>query len=372
MGRISLCIGLRANLVCPLIPARPVARAAAALLVVLIGAACASHTHLPRQPGAVAALQAGSDSFETSPDFAYRPAPVEVGNHVLDGGSQYVVRRLSYPSHGDNGRPGNLVTVDFHQSQRPGRWPAVIVLPIWGVNTYPSREITSHLVRHSGGSMHVFELEGETYLLAWDQVLAAPDQESFMAAWELGVGREKTIAIDIRRLIDWAGTRPEIDSGAIGLIGFSHSAIVAATLALQEPRVSATVLVMGGVHPHEVIAHCDGRRTANVQRKAEEEYGWSREELASRLEPIFSSVDPAEYAGRVDPTRVLMFEAGRDPCISPSNREALWHTMGRPELYTIDANHRKAFLAMSPLGFNWMQRRILDFFERVLAPGPGR
>jgi len=108
-----------------------------------------------------------------------------------------------------------------------------------------------------------------------------------------------------------------------------------------------------------------------VQRKAEQEYGWSREEFASRLEPVFRPVDPANYPGQVDPTRVLMFEAGRDPCISPAIREALWHTMGRPERYTIDANHRKAFLAMSPLGFNWLRYRVSEFFERVLAPGPG-
>ena len=131
----------------------------------------------------------------------------------------------------------------------------------------------------------------------------------FLVAWHESVERERAMVIDIRRLIDWAEARPEIDADRIGLIGFSHSAMLAATLAVNEPRIAATVLVFGGARPHEIVARCDGLRTSGLREKVAREFGWSLEEYERRLEPIFRVMDPAQYPARVDPASVLLFEA---------------------------------------------------------------
>ena len=170
----------------------------------------------------------------------------------------------------------------------------------------------------------------------------------------------------MRRLIDWAEGRPEIDAGRIGLIEFSHGAMLAPVLAAQEPRISSTVLVMGGADPHEVIARCIGARTETVQLHARETFGWSRDEMAAILGPIYDPINVASTPGRVDPAQVLSFDAGRDECVPESSRDALWEAMGRPERYTIDADHRHAFYTMTPLRFNWMRRKIWDFFQSRL------
>jgi dienelactone hydrolase len=273
---------------------------------------------------------------------------------------------------GRNGQPGDLVTVEFHQSVIPGTWPAVIMLPIWGISTYPPRKMTKTIKRLSQGRVHVLDVQGETYLLDWERIWNATDEASFLDAWRDGAERERTMVIDVRRLLDWAAARPEIDGERIALIGFSHSAMLAAVIASNEPRVAATVLVFGGAHPHQVIAHCDGRRTTGVQAKVAQEFGWSRDEFEQRLEPIFRAMDPARYRSRVDPASVLVFEAEGDPCVAETARAALWEAMGRPERYTVGATHRRAFLTMTPLYFNWLRYRVWDFLDKTLVSADGR
>jgi hypothetical protein len=153
-------------------------------------------------------------------------------------------------------------------------------------------------------------------------------------------------------------------------MGFSRSAIVAAAAATQEPRLAATVLIMGGVHSNEIVARCDGKRTKAVQNHVAEAFGWSSAELEDRLRPVFHGVDAATYPGRVDPASVLIFEAGRDRCIGERPRNDLWVTMGRPLKYTLNYGHRIAFFSMTPLGGSWMCRKTWDFLEERLLGDP--
>jgi dienelactone hydrolase len=305
----------------------------------------------------------------TDPPFTYRRGPIPVDNHIVDVGRHYRLRRLTFPSVGDNGQPDDLVTVDYHQSTRPGRHPAVIILPIWGRHVYPSNAVTRTLRKRSDGDIHVLNVLGERFLIDWPALGAITDENTYIETWVEGAERERVMVIDIRRLIDWAATRAEIDEDRIGLIGFSHGAMLAPTIAIQEPRIDALVLVMGGAQPHRVIARCVGARTETVQDWASDAVGWTPDDMEARLEPIFAAVDPANYPDRIDPSRVLIFDAGRDECVPASSRDALWRAMGRPERYTIDRNHRRSFYSMTPLRLNWMRKKIWKFFERVLLEG---
>ena len=262
--------------------------------------------------------------------------------------------------------------MEYHQSQVPGSHPVVIVLPIWGRHVYPSNAVTRTFRKRSNGRIHILNVLGTEFLFDWPELGTLTDEDEFIAAWIEGFEYEITTLIDMRRLIDWAEAQPEIDADRIGLIGFSHGAMLAPALSVHEPRITATVLVMGGADGHEIIARCVGARTEGVQDHAFETFGWSRDGMAETLEPIFESMNAANYPNRVDPTRVLIFDAGKDECVPKSSRDSLWEAMGRPERYTIDSNHRHAFYTMTPLRFNWMRKKIWSFFEKLLLEGPAQ
>jgi dienelactone hydrolase len=303
-------------------------------------------------------------SFETAPAFTYEKADVPFTNHVEGTGatSMYELRLLEIPSIGENSQKDNLVTAKYYRSTLPGSHPLVIVLPIWGSFTYPPRKFTSSFQRRSNGAVHVLHVQGDTHLANWPGIIAATDGSEFLELWREAVDRQRVTIVDTRRLIDWAEKRPEIDADRVALIGFSLGAFVAGTIATQEPRLAATVTVMGGSHLNSVIAACDGKRATRVQATAER-FGWDREELAAQLEPIISIVDPANYPNRVDSKSVLIIEANRDKCVPEKSREDLWLALGKPERISMNYDHAPAFYSMTPLGFSWMRRRIWEFLE---------
>ena len=310
----------------------------------------------------------GRVSFEAAPAFQYSKIDVPFTNHVSGTGalSMYELRLIEMPSIGDNGQPDNLVTAKYYRSSLPGSHPLVIVLPIWGSFTYPPRKISSSIQRLSNGAVHVLHVQGENYLADWPGFIAAADEAEFLELWREAVERQRVTIVDTRRLIDWAERRPEIDAGRVALVGFSLGAVVAGTIATQEPRLAAAVSVMGGSHLHSVIAACDGKRATRVQVKAAESFGWDRLELENQLEPITSLLDPANYPGRVDPRGVLIIDANRDKCVPVKSREDLWIALGKPERISMNYDHEPAFYSITPIGFNWMRRRIWDFFEARL------
>jgi len=337
----------------------------AGLAAVVATTSCATRTHVTYDVRADHVPSTES----TDPLFFYQSKPIDAEEEVTDESNLYEIRRLSFPSIGVNGQTDNLVTVDYHRSRLPGAHPVVIVLPIWGRHVYPSNAIIRTLRKRSNGAVHILNVMGESFLIDWPQLGVVTDEDEFMELWAEGAQHEITTIVDMRRLVDWTEARPEIDSQNIALVGFSHGAIFAPALAVQEPRISAVVLVMGGAHPERIIAQCIGARTEGVQIWAETTFGWSRDEMEARLEPLYGPMDPTRYPDRVDPAQILMIEAGKDECIPKSCRDALWVAMGRPERYIINANHRHAFYTMTPLNLNWMRKKIWRFFEsRLLSP----
>lgn len=341
--------------------------AIAVLLGLHLVVGCTLHSVTPMQDASVFARRAGR-APAVDPLFEYPHEVVPFENHVAGEGKtpDYSLRELTIPSIGDNGQEGNRITAHYYRSERAGPRPLVIVLPIFARYTYPSQKMSTFLQKHSHGSVHVLDVQGRSFLFDWNGLAETSDPIVFMKLMKQGTDRERTVIKDVRRLVDWAAQQPEIDGSRVALIGFSRSAIVAGTAATQEPRLAATVLIMGGAHPHEIVARCEGVRTSAVQENAERQLGWDQDELEARIRGVFSSVDAANYPGRVDPAGVLIVEASRDNCIQESARTALWETMGRPLRYLLNYGHRIAFAAMTPLGGNWLCHRTWEFLQQRL------
>jgi hypothetical protein len=78
------------------------------------------------------------------------------------------------------------------------------------------------------------------------------------------------------------------------------------------------------------------------------------------------SIDPAHLGSRVDPTRVLIFEAEREDCVPRSAREALWEALGRPTRIRLPTTHADAFLGLTFRGGDRIRYRIVEFMSQTL------
>lgn len=343
---------------------RVVTTSALAALFALMG--CVSYTSSPSAPAPVASL--GSDGQSLHYPADYDRQEIAFKNRMLEEeeSSLYRVRYIRFHSYGDNGQPDNLVTGRYYESKRPGEKPLVIIVPIPAGHSYPAEKMTAYLKSHSMGEINIFNMLIERDVIDWNGLSASLDEAAFMERLEKSAEREWTTVIDIRRILDWAEARPEIDAQRIGLMGFSHGGIVAAGVAVQEPRLAATVLVMAGALLHQPMVRCSLARSEGMRSKALSEFGWKEEELEARIEAEFSYFEPANFPGRVDPSKVLIVEAAKDDCIPESGRQALWETMGRPERILLNYKHKQAFLSMTPLRLLWLRRRIWEFLQRSL------
>jgi dienelactone hydrolase len=252
------------------------------------------------------------------------------------------------------------------QEQGQGRQALVIVLPVWGISTYPSNTISAGLRSHSAGTINVLQIDGERPLLDWDAVGHIRTEAEFFDLLDQMTERFVSTVIDIRRVVDWAQTQPDVDPERIALIGFSMGALVASVALANEPRLAAGVLVMGGAGLHEILAACD-HEIEDARERILKQLDWSLEQFKRGLQEKLAGINPAHLVGMADPSRVLIIEAAKDSCVPKSARDRLWHAFGRPERIAYLYDHRTAFLAMTFLGGYSLQRQVYRFLDGVLV-----
>jgi dienelactone hydrolase len=272
--------------------------------------------------------------------------------------------RLS--SSGDNRQRDRMVTGRYFEGRATGGRRLVILLPIYGSSSYPPQRVARRLLAEDRrGSTDVLLLDGREDLFDWGAMAAAATPAAFWQAVDRSVEAFRTVAVDVRRLVDWAETRPGIDRRRIGLVGFSVGALLTAVVRGAEPRLDAAVLVMGGGHLHQVFATCYGD-PIEVTRAARVRFGWSEAVLAAELARRLAPIEPVRHAAGADPASVLVVEAGADDCIPAPGRDALWRALARPERHTIGSSHRRSFLSMTFLGGHAVTRRITEFLGERL------
>ena len=344
-----------------------IASLVATLLAAVALVGCAAHIHVPFVPGD---KLAGPTLVRSAPsEFEYIDSLPHPAYVITAEDAAYRTVSLAFPSAGENGQDGNLVTARYSRSKSKGAKPLVIVLPIWGIETYPSNTISAGLRKHGAGAINVLQIDGARPLLDWDAVGDSRTEAEFFKLLDQMIGRFVSTVIDIRRVVDWAQTQPDVDPQRIALIGFSMGALVASVAMANEPRLAAGVLVMGGADPHEILAAC-GHEIGRGREHVLEHLDWSLDKYRNELAKALARINPARFAGMVDPRQILMIEAAADTCMPPRSRERLWQAMGRPERIAYLYDHRMAFLAMTFLGGNNLQQQIYRFLDRGLLRSP--
>ncbi len=152
------------------------------------------------------------------------------------------------------------------------------------------------------------------------------------------------------------------------LSGFSIGAIVGSMVAVEEPTLAGTTLVMGAVNPAEVLAFCN-RIAGDSRDQAMATLGMDIDEYADTMHRAFDGLDWAQRDIAVnDPARFLLVDANNDDCMPQQARDALWLGLGKPERYTLRGNHQEAFLSMTLVGLNQTSKILVDYIEQRVMP----
>lgn len=333
----------------------------------------------------LATAAAGCVSFERTALTAFanlaRPAPTELpaeyryekrsvapvlARAPARDSEWYESYAFALPSLGENGQPGNFVTGEYLASKERGKKKLVVIVPIYGSSPIPSENLALHLTAWNWrAGTNVLVLHGEGDLFDWERMANAATAEEFLREVNASARRIITTVNDIRRLIDWAETRPEIDPGRIGIAGFSISATIGSIVMGMDARVAAGVFVMGGGNLHEVFARGASPDIVAAREHLMHVFGWTVEEIEARLEPRLRAVNPVHFAGAIDPSRVLVVDSLYDDFIPRKAQDDLWNAMGRPERVSMKYTHKRSFI-MSFIGFHFADRLTSKFFKKKL------
>jgi hypothetical protein len=334
-------------------------------LLALACSGCALHIHRNQAPPPGFKYTAPRSA---APEFQVKDAyPVTLSAMPLATTRHHDVLQLSFPSSGHNGHPDNLVEGQYFRSHGAGPKKLVIVMPIWGTSDYPPEKISSGYAAHDGEDTHVIWIYGTAPMFPWTELSSVPTEDGFVALAKDSAERYRSAVVDMRRLLDWAETQPEIDASRIAFVGFSMSALVTATLLGNEPRIAAAVIMMGAANFADVFSTC-GNRAGEVRDHVMRSFGWSVERYRMFFQGLFGPADPMRFPGHYDPDHILMIDAMFDDCMPESARAALWEVTGHPERITLLFRHRSAFYSLTPLGLNFSRRRIYAFLDHALDP----
>ncbi len=160
--------------------------------------------------------------------------------------------------------------------------------------------------------------------------------------------------LDIRRAAAWLATQDDVDSGQLGIMGISLGGITAALAAGNEPRFSKVCLILAGGDMGEVA--WKSTELAPLRKKWTEA-GGTRETLCD----VLKVVDPITYARPIEGRKVLMLNARQDEVIPRACTEALWRSLGEPQIIWWNAGHYSAVRYI----FDGMAQAA-----RFFAPGP--
>lgn len=260
----------------------------------------------------------------------------------------YTVRRMTFQSvfHAPGLEP---VEAFYYLPQQGRRFPLAIVLPITRGDFF-SRQFAIYLVERGYACVR-FRSQGDIGRLAGNPVSIPLFRDLLRAR-----------VIDTRRVLDWVLAQPEIDGERVGLVGFSHGAIVGGLVMAVEPRIKGGVLVLGGGDLSGIIGSSNQGSLRRLREGVMADEDLRPEEFYETAGAILEDVDPLTYAPLVASWKLLMINARFDRVIRRPYVEVLWRAYGRPELIWLPTGHYTAAL-FSP----YARHKVLAHFRRVFG-----
>ena len=115
---------------------------------------------------------------------------------------------------------------------------------------------------------------------------------------------------DLRRAVDFLGTRPEIDDERIGYFGISLGGIIGTVFCGVDKRIKVPVIALAG-----------GGLNLIFKLKA----------FSEETKIYFSIIDPINFVDKISPRPLLMLNAEKDEIVPPLTTKLLYKKAGEPK-----------------------------------------
>jgi pimeloyl-ACP methyl ester carboxylesterase len=216
----------------------------------------------------------------------------------------------------------------------------IVVLPIQAGDYQVSTLLADHLARCGHHTLR-FERRRDWLEADRDPAELVPHLRQYI--------RDVSAGIDL-----WL-EHGEVDPQRLGLMGVSMGAIVGTAVLSADPRLKASVLVIGGADLSDILITAEDEAIGEYRNALKARLGLTDDRLATRIREILSPVAEMNPTGKVDPSSILFIASRFDRLIRWPRSTLLWERLGRPRRWILPCGHYSTALFL-PL-IKWLAKR---------------
>jgi len=312
-------------------------RSLTALLAGLLGLCGCMHLHPARHTTSSPPVAV----FERKPKAEPKLAALSCREREVQVHRNYKLKRIEIETQTDQGNAGEAIVLDYYQCKKePG--PVILLLPVSGGNYEVENHFARYIAKH-----------GVAVVVAHRATNAEPELAA-LGAINTWLGQSVSRG---KRVLDWIESRPELDSGRVGVFGISMGAIQGVLLAAADARIRAEVFgLVGGDLPY-ILCHSVEPGIAKRRKQVLREHNLTQQQLEDELRKTITC-EPNTAAARIDQQDVLLVLGAFDRVVPFKKGWELRRQMGRPETIILPTGHYSALLCIS-----YLKYQTLKFFQ---------
>lgn len=273
--------------------------------------------------------------------YSYPRQIIEAKAERIESKKEYVVERIEFPS-AKNVFGTENIRLDYYVQKKPGKFPAVLILPIAGGIELPVKSFAHHFASNGFNCAVVHNREFNLR-----HIKSVQEIENYF----------RQTVLDNRQVLDYLAERQEVDANRLGCLGLSLGGIKASLIAAVDERLKCCVLALAGGSIADVAVLSEERPIRDYFRELTKQ-GTSRETVRMELSAKVKT-DPLKLAEYIDARNVLMYIARFDRVVPTKCGDRLRQAIGKPEAIYLFSGHYSSFL-YSP----YAEAESLRFFKK--------
>jgi predicted esterase len=242
---------------------------------------------------------------------------------------------------------GNTVYGDLFVPQVPKQVPLVILTHGFGDASMAPCMALARLLIKQGIATFVWYLPTHSHRLP--EAVKGEALPKHPGDW-LEIYRSSVM--EIRRIVDWASDRREIDPERISVAGFSMGGIISSIAMAVDARIYAGIFIVVGGNMAELSWGGESENALGGHGCSEEECRAAYSRYPEYLEEVASlgfenvvpekecfQFDPLTFAAQLRGRPMLMINGRDDEIVSELSTTMLWEALGKPSLIWVPDTH---------------------------------
>jgi len=300
--------------------------------------------------------------------YSYKSSEVRANMHLKETTSRWLHYAIDFPTaHVTEHEENNTVLGEYFKPRNTDHAPLAIIVHGWGDrSTILCKLIARTLAKKGIASFILYQVFHSSRMPEVIKnrlpLILTPDE------WFEGY---RSSVIEVRQIIDWASSRPELDKEQIGAIGISLGGFVSAIAMGVDNRIKAGIFLIAGGNSEKITWITRNESIVKGHGCTEEECRQIRSHypqyLADIAEQGFENVTPAKHCFLTDALTfasylrgrpILMLNALWDETIPKEATLDFWEACHKPSIMWLPGTH-VTFWIWYPI----IERKITGFLN---------